>query len=281
MPQGHNLKNTWSLFTKAYRHWLSFRPTRIASSLSYYGLFAIVPVLVISFWIGNIVVGVPSIGSELVKHTTYFFSPEAVEFIQQVFTNITTRTLSPLPSIIAIVALLVLAEQGANELKQSLDDIWEAPKKKKGILVSVARFLISTLFVVLFGVLFVVFIAFTNFFQAGFFTGLQFAFLQQLSFLVTPLVILGITFIGILISWIVLPEVKLKTKTLFIGATVTSLLFTIGNILISLYFTYGVSLSAYGVAGSIVAVLLWFYYSALIFLYGAAFAWAYDRRAIS
>jgi membrane protein len=259
---------------------MSFRPTRMASSLSYYGLFAIVPVLVISFWIGSVVVGVPSIGTELIHRTTYFFSPEAMEFIQQVFAHFTTGTLPLIPSLIAVIALIILAEQGANELKQSLDDIWKSQKRKRGFLNILSRFSVSILFVLLFGVSFVVFITFANFFQAGFFTSERFAFLQQFSFLVTPVVILAITFIGTLISWIVLPETKFHIKTLLVGALLTSFLLTIGNIIIGLYFTYGVSLSAYGVAGSIVAVLLWCYYSALIFLFGASFAWVYNQRVI-
>jgi len=67
------------------------------------------------------------------------------------------------------------------------------------------------------------------------------------------------------------PETKIAWKDVWIGATVTALLFIIGKFLIGLYLGNAAVGSAYGAAGSLVVVIVWVYYSAMIFLFGAEF----------
>ena len=73
----------------------------------------------------------------------------------------------------------------------------------------------------------------------------------------------------------VMPRVKVAWTDVWIGATVTALLFTIGKSLIGLYIGRSGVTSGFGAAGSLVVSLLWVYYSAQIFLLGAEFTWAY------
>jgi len=67
----------------------------------------------------------------------------------------------------------------------------------------------------------------------------------------------------------VLPDAKLSWREVLFGSVVTAVLFKVGQFLLSLYFTYGTTASAYGAAGSFVVVLLWVYYSCWILFYGA------------
>lgn len=73
----------------------------------------------------------------------------------------------------------------------------------------------------------------------------------------------------------VMPRVRVAWADVFIGATVTGLLFTIGKSLIGLYIGRSGLTSAFGAAGSLVMAMVWVYYSAQIFLLGAEFTWAY------
>jgi membrane protein len=75
-----------------------------------------------------------------------------------------------------------------------------------------------------------------------------------------------------------LPDVKLNWRDVWVGAAVTAVLFTLGKYLIGLYLGRAGVTSAYGAAGSFVAVLLWIYYSSLIFLFGAEFTRVYAIR---
>ena len=76
----------------------------------------------------------------------------------------------------------------------------------------------------------------------------------------------------------ILPDVRIAWRDVWIGATVTALLFTAGKYLLSLYLSQGSTTSAFGAAASLVVVLLWVYYSAQIFLFGAEFTRVYADR---
>ena len=85
----------------------------------------------------------------------------------------------------------------------------------------------------------------------------------------------GIVTLLFAIIYKLLPDTTIAWGDVFIGAVATSLLFTIGKFLIGLYLVYSSVMSAYGAAGSLVAVLLWVYYSAQIFYFGAEFTKVY------
>jgi membrane protein len=76
----------------------------------------------------------------------------------------------------------------------------------------------------------------------------------------------------------ILPDVDIEWKDVWVGAIVTSILFTIGKQLIGIYLGYSSSTSVYGAAGSLIIILLWVYYSAQIFFLGAEFTKVYAQR---
>jgi membrane protein len=76
----------------------------------------------------------------------------------------------------------------------------------------------------------------------------------------------------------ILPDAEIAWSDVWIGAAVTSLLFTLGKFLIGLYLGNSSAGSAYGAAGSLVVLLLWVYYSAQILLFGAEFTQVYAKR---
>ncbi|MBC7993232.1 MAG: YihY/virulence factor BrkB family protein, partial [Rhizobacter sp.] len=72
-----------------------------------------------------------------------------------------------------------------------------------------------------------------------------------------------------------MPRVRIAWADVWVGALVTSTLFTVGRVLIGLYISTGAVASGFGAAGSLVVLLVWVYYSAQIFLLGAEFTWVY------
>jgi len=100
------------------------------------------------------------------------------------------------------------------------------------------------------------------------------ALLPQINFLAS-LVILTLLFA---LLFKVLPDAEITWKDVILGAAVTTLLFMLGRYLIELYLAYGSSTSAYGAAGSLVLILLFVYYSAQIFLFGAEFTQVYANK---
>ena len=92
--------------------------------------------------------------------------------------------------------------------------------------------------------------------------------------------LLSFVVIGLMFAVIyrLLPDVRLAWRNVWIGAAVTALLFTLGKSLIGLYLGRSAVTSVYGAAGSFVVILLWIYYSAQVFFFGAEFTKVYSRR---
>jgi membrane protein len=105
--------------------------------------------------------------------------------------------------------------------------------------------------------------------------GPLFANWQTLAAAINFLVSFALTTSVFAMIYKVMPRVKVAWTDVWIGATVTALLFTIGKALIGLYIGRSGVTSGFGAAGSLVVTLLWVYYSAQIFLLGAEFTWAY------
>ena len=86
---------------------------------------------------------------------------------------------------------------------------------------------------------------------------------------------LGLTILLFGAIYKILPNRDIAWHDVFIGSVVTALLLAVGKYLIGLYLAHSTTASAYGAAGSLIIVLLWIYYSAQIFLFGAEFTKAY------
>ena len=85
----------------------------------------------------------------------------------------------------------------------------------------------------------------------------------------------GVTTLLFAMAYRILPRARIAWSDVWVGATVTAVLFTIGKYLVGLYLGKAGVTSGFGAAGSLVIVLLWVYYSAQIFLLGAEFTWVY------
>ncbi len=75
-----------------------------------------------------------------------------------------------------------------------------------------------------------------------------------------------------------LPDAYIRWRAAWLGGLWTSLLFTLGKTAIGFYLAKSDVMTSYGAAGTFVLVLLWVYYSSLIFLYGAELTWLWHQR---
>jgi membrane protein len=91
---------------------------------------------------------------------------------------------------------------------------------------------------------------------------------------VTTVLVVGVLFTLI---FKYLPDVNVRFRDVWMGGLVTAVLFKLGQYALAAYFNFGSTTSAYGAAGSLVAVLLWAYYSACILLFGAEFTQVYAK----
>lgn len=181
--------------------------------------------------------------------------------------------------LVGIVALLVGATTALAELKDGLDQIWNAPREKtKGFLYFVRKRLLSVGLILALGFLLLVSLVFSAVVSAasrfwGGYTGTS-VLLQGANFLFSFALVTAL----FAVIYKVLPAVRIAWRDVIIGAIVTALLFNIGKLLIGVYLGNSALASTYGAAGSIILVLIWVYYSAQIFLFGAEFTKAYAYR---
>jgi membrane protein len=111
-------------------------------------------------------------------------------------------------------------------------------------------------------------------FFGTFFLPLPSSLLQLVNFAVS----FGILTLAFAMIYKVLPDVRIRWRDVWVGAAITSLLFTLGKTLIGIYVGQSLLGSVYGAAGSLVLILLWVYYSAQVFLFGAEFTQVYARK---
>jgi len=253
-----------------------------AAAVAFYTAFSIAPVLVIVLWLVGLFVDSALATDRLLVEMRRLVGPAGADVFLGALQHLNDRGEGGSAAIIAFGALLVGATTAFAELKESLDEIWGARNLQGGGIWGLlkTRLLALGMLVVL-ALLLLVLLAV----NAGIgllseplsdLIGLREATaLRWMSRLVTVLAI-ALLFASI---YKLLPSVSLRWTEVGRASMVTALLFMAGHAAISTYVGSSAATSAYGAAGSLAAVLLWIYYSALIFFLGAELTRAWVRPA--
>jgi membrane protein len=182
--------------------------------------------------------------------------------------------------LLGFLTLLIGSSGVFLELRDTLNYIWDAPPRPSSGIGELVRDRIFSFALVLgLGLLLTLSLAFSAIVQAagawsGRFLAIPAPILEVINFLITFIIT---SFLFALI-YRVIPEVRVEWSDVVIGAIITAALFTGGKFLIGLYLGKAGVGSAYGAAGSLVILLVWVYYSAQIFIYGAEFTHVWARR---
>jgi membrane protein len=273
-----NRKSLWQFVKDVFTQWIGDEPFLLASSLSYYTLFSLAPLLVIAIAVAGFVFGREAAQNQIVETIGGMIGPESAQAIQGMIENASDKPKTGIiATVLGAVTLLIGAGGVVGQLQTSLNKVWGVePKSDQGIWVFIRQRFISFAMVLAVGFLLLVSLVVT---------ALLTAFSQFLGSLVGGAefvghlldVVVSFGFVTLLFAMIYkfVPDVKIQWKDVWIGAALTSILFTIGKFAIGLYLGSSGVTSAYGAAGSLITVLLWVFYSSLIFLLGAEFTQAY------
>jgi len=253
-----------------------------AAAIAYFTLFSIAPLLVIAMAIAGLVFGEEAVRGAVSAQLVGLLGPAAAEAVEQAIRGASTLGTGMVAGLIGIVTLLLTASGTFGELQSALNAIWKTPSATAGPgegtvsrllraraaafgLVAATGFLLLTSLVVSAG------IAAFGTWVHGLLPGTE--LLLQVANAAVSLLILTLLFAAI---YKLLPDRRIAWRDVGIGAFATALLFTIGKTLISLYIGSTAIATSFGAAGALVIVLVWVYYSSLIFLLGAEFtrAWA-------
>jgi len=247
----------------------------MGAALAYYSMFSLAPLLLIVVGVVSLVFGEQAARGEILGQIQNTVGGPAAAAIEQVLKNANQSGTGPMATVIGIVVLLFGASGVFVELQDSLNTIWKVkPRPGLGLWALVRDRLLS--FSVILGTGFLLIVSLVV--SAGLEALRQFAapFAAQLPggpwlWLVLNL-LLSFALLGLLFAMIyrLLPDVEIAWGDVWFGALVTTVLFTLGKYLIGLYLAHSSLTSAFGAAGSVLVILAWVYYSAQIFLFGAA-----------
>jgi membrane protein len=278
-----HFKEWLGLFKETVGEWIDDRAPRLGASLAFYTLLSLAPLLIVIVAVAALVYGQEAARGQLVWQIQGLVGPDGAKAIQGLIQGAYKPGTGVVASLLGVLTLAFGASSVVVELRDALDTIWHVPPDPRNTGFASIFWLAKQRFysiAMILGVGFLLLVslvlnawiaAMGSFF--GSFLPTSEAVLHAATFLFSFFVI---TFLFAAI-YKLLPDVHLRWSDVAIGASVTSLLFTIGKQLIGLYLGKASFGSTYGAAGSLVIVLVWVYYSAQLFFLGAEFTKVYTR----
>ena len=274
-------QSIWGLLKRTVAQWIEDEPFQLASSLSYYTLFSLAPLLIIVIAIAGFAFGREAAEHQIVGTIQGMVGQQSAQAIQGMIQNASSQPKTGmLSTVIGVVTLIFGAGGVVGQLQTSLNTIWGVtPKAGQGVWGFVRQRFISFAMVLSIGFLLLVSLVISAIvtsltrFMGNFLGGAE-ILAHGLDLLVSFILVTAL----FAMIYKFLPDVRIQWRDVWIGAALTSVLFTVGKFLIGLYLGHSGVSSAYGAAGSLITVLLWVYYSSLIFFLGAEFTQVYASQ---
>lgn len=275
------LQRIWSFIKEVFGDFSSDKVMKLSASLSYYTVFSIAPFLAIIISISGLFFGRDAVQGELYPQIKGLVGSDAALQIQQMITNIHLNKNNLAATIVSVVVLIVGATGIFSEIQDSINFIWGLKSKaKRGWLKLLLNRLISFSLVVSLGFLLMVSLLLNT--LVDLLSRKLMDYLPHMGIYVIDIInnCLMFVLISLLFGIIfkVLPDARIKWKYVNRGAVTTALLFMIGKSAIGFYLGHSSLGVVYGTAGSIIIVMLWVYYSAVILYFGAEFTKVYARH---
>jgi membrane protein len=264
----------------AVTEWLSHRASSKGAALAFYTLFSLAPILVLVIAIAGFFYGTDAAQGQLLDELRGLVGQQGAETIQAILAGARNKESGKLATMIATGLLLVGATSAFAELKDSLDEIWDVPPPKDASWWDTVRTrLLSFGLILTLGLL----LMFTLVVSAALSVLEKYlGGMWHSATIVLGWVAWAVSFLVIAVMfgaiYKLLPRVKLSWHDVTIGALGTAIMFTLGKFAIGLYIGNSSTTSSFGAAGSLIALLLWVYYSAQIFFLGAEFARQYAMQ---
>jgi membrane protein len=271
----------WSVLRETISNWNQHGATTHSAALAFLSLFSLAPVLILVIALSGLFFGQDAARGQIRRELSRYVGPEGATAVQGIVAASARPRTGRIAAGIGIVTLLLGATGALMQLQDSLNTIWEVVPKPGFFL---KRLLLKRLlcFGLILGAGGLMLLSLAV--SAGLAAGQR---LLEARLEIGLATLLGGT--DVLVSWLlvtllfamiyrVLPDVELSWREVAWGSAVTAVLFLIGKYAIGFYLGRTGVTSTYGAAGSLVLILLWIYYSSLIFLLGAEFTRVHSRR---
>ena len=275
-----SIKNMWKLTKHTFTDFFDSNCLKLSASLAFFTIFSIPGLLIIIIWLSNFFYGREVIEGTLYNQIESFVGHAAAINIQETIRNAQTSGESYLATIVGMISLIFGATSVFAEIQDSINRIWHLkakPKKGYGLIKMIFTRLISFSIIVTLGFILLVSLIING--TMEYLLDNLMAIYPQVTVVLAYILNLVITFFitAFIFAAIfkVLPDARIKWRHVWVGAFVTAIVFMLGRFVIGYYLGHNKMSSAYGAAGSVIVILLWVYFSAMILYLGAAFTHAY------
>jgi membrane protein len=267
------------ILVQSVRAWREHDASTMGAALAFYTVFAVTPILIIAIGVLGAILGDDTVSANLLPQMQSLLGNAGATAAQSLIASAAYIGKSRMATVIGVVTLLVGASTVFVELQTSLDKIWGIPKRNRPR--GVWRFLRSRFLSIglVFGVGFLLTVSLimsAALAVIGAWLARYFGEWHASLLVIYVLLSLGIYTVLFALVYKYVPQERLHWRDVWVGGLVTAILFNLGKFAIGYYLGKSVFSSVYGAAGSLLVFLLWAYFSAQIFLFGAEFTKSYS-----
>jgi membrane protein len=281
-----------SLLSRAYADWSSDGAARLGAALAYFTLFSVAPVLIVVTGVAGLFIGQAAAKGQVAPWLERLLSPQGAQAAELMLKQVATPAGGVVATIGGVLALFLGTSFLINELRHSLNVVWrvdDAPSQETGLIALVGAMVSDRFyaFLIVVGagllVLASLVVNTTVAAAATHFEGslpMPATVLQVMNFIVS----FGLTTTLFTLVYKTIPDAYVAWGDAWVGALVTAFLFNVGAMALSTFLGTAGGGSVYGTAASVLALLMWVYYSAQVFFFGAEvtriFANEYGARIV-
>lgn len=264
------------LLVESIKRWSHHNDSRLGASLAFYTLFSLTPLLLVAVSVAGLVASKEAAEGQVIRQIHDLVGPQGAAGVRVLLAGAHNSPHGVIATAVGLLTLLFGASGVLLELRDALNTIWEVPPAQTAGLRSLIQMgkerlfsfalVLAVGFLLLVSLLVNAWIAAAGKFVAGILPAPEIvlhAANEVFSFIIITALFAAI--------YKVLPDTELEWRDVVFGSAVTSLLFTVGKLLIGLYLGKASFTSTYGAAASVVILIAWVYYSSQIFFLGAEF----------
>lgn len=276
-----NPQTVWQVLKETFTNFSKHAASVHSAAIAFLSVSSMAPILVLAVALSGMFFGAEAAQGEIVQELQRFIGREGAVLVQGILAKSSEPAANRLAAAIGFLTLLVGATAVFAQLQDSLNTIWEVCPKPGFFL----RRLLKKRFVCFGLVLAIGLLVVTSLAASAALAAVQKVLESRLEVGLATLV----GWADVLLSWLlmtalfaliyrILPDIELSWRDVAFGSGVTAVLFAVGKYLIGFYLARATVASTYGAAGSLVVILLWVYYSSMIFLWGAELTRVHSRR---
>jgi membrane protein len=275
------LRGWTNLAKQTFYSWLDDRAPTMGAAIAFYTVSSLAPMLVIVTAVAGLAFGQKAAEGALFGELADLVGLESAGAVQAMLRSASSTRSGIIATAVGIGTLIIAATAVFGELQAALNVIWKAPATASyGVWHLLKSRLLSLSIILVIGFLLLVSLVISAALAAlSQYLDQILPGLPEILRILHMTLSFGFTTVLFAAMFKILPDKTVEWQDVWLGATVTALLFTAGKYLINLYILSSNMASTYGAAGALVIVLVWVYYSAQIVLLGAEFRKAHgDRR---